>query len=168
MDTFKDLALGFAVAFSLKNLMYCFIGALLGTVVGVLILYLIFLIGNDLATFFLAFGQSGISGIYGLGEKADMRMIAFLLVLIIGPGEEFFWRGYLQRRLTKEYGKIGVPFVILAYAGVHLASGNMMLILAAFSAGVFWGLLYHYYRNLWASIVSHALWDLAAFILFPF
>ena len=36
MDTFRDLALGFAVAFSLKNLMYCFIGALLGTVVGVL------------------------------------------------------------------------------------------------------------------------------------
>ncbi len=136
--------------------------------VSTVFLYLIFLIGNDLAIFFLSFGKSGISGIYGLGEKVDLRMIAFLLVLIIGPGEEIFWRGYLQKSLTKEYGKLGVVIIILAYAGVHLASGNTMLILAAFAGGVFWGLLYYYYRNLWANIISHAAWDLAAFVLWPF
>ncbi|MCK4756863.1 MAG: CPBP family intramembrane metalloprotease [Thermoplasmata archaeon] len=136
--------------------------------VSTVFLYLIFLIGNDLAIFFLSFGKSGISGIYGLGENVDSRMIAFLLVLIIGPGEEIFWRGYLQKSLTKEYGKLGVVIIILAYAGVHLASGNTMLILAAFAGGVFWGLLYYYYRNLWANIISHAAWDLAAFVLWPF
>ena len=136
--------------------------------VSTVFLYLIFLIGNDLAIFFLSFGKSGISGIYGLGENVDSRMIAFLLVLIIGPGEEIFWRGYLQKSLTKEYGKLGVVIIILAYAGVHLASGNTTLILAAFAGGVFWGLLYYYYRNLWANIISHAAWDLAAFVLWPF
>ncbi len=36
MDLFDNLALGFGVAFTLQNLMYAFIGCLLGTVIGVL------------------------------------------------------------------------------------------------------------------------------------
>jgi putative tricarboxylic transport membrane protein len=36
MDLFSNLALGFAVALTLKNLFYCFIGALFGTLIGVL------------------------------------------------------------------------------------------------------------------------------------
>ncbi len=36
MDLFSNLALGFDVAFSLDNLLYCFVGALLGTAIGVL------------------------------------------------------------------------------------------------------------------------------------
>ena len=131
-------------------------------------LYLIFLIGNDLATHFLSFGGAGIGGIYGFGKDVDWRMISFLLLFIIGPGEEIFWRGYLQKVFVREYGRVGVLLIILVYAGVHLASGNPMLIFAAFSGGVFWALLYHYYKNLWANIISHAFWDLIAFVVFPF
>ena len=36
MDLFSNLALGFGVALTLKNLFYCFIGALFGTLIGVL------------------------------------------------------------------------------------------------------------------------------------
>ena len=36
MDIFSNLALGFATAFSLSNLFYCFIGVVLGTLIGVL------------------------------------------------------------------------------------------------------------------------------------
>jgi putative tricarboxylic transport membrane protein len=36
MELFTDLGLGFATAFSPYNLLYCFIGVLLGTAVGVL------------------------------------------------------------------------------------------------------------------------------------
>ena len=36
MDLFNNLALGFGVAFTLQNLMYAFIGCLLGTLIGVL------------------------------------------------------------------------------------------------------------------------------------
>jgi len=36
MDLFNNLIFGFEVAFSLQNLMYCFIGVLLGTLIGVL------------------------------------------------------------------------------------------------------------------------------------
>ena len=36
MELFDNLALGFSVALSWSNLLYCFAGALLGTIVGVL------------------------------------------------------------------------------------------------------------------------------------
>ena len=36
MDLLSDLALGFSVAFSLDNLIYCFIGVFVGTAIGVL------------------------------------------------------------------------------------------------------------------------------------
>ena len=36
MDALSNLGLGFAVAFSLQNLAYCFVGVLLGTLIGVL------------------------------------------------------------------------------------------------------------------------------------
>ncbi len=36
MDALANLALGVATAFTLENLMYCFIGVTLGTLIGVL------------------------------------------------------------------------------------------------------------------------------------
>ena len=36
MELFDNLGLGFAVALSLQNVLYCFIGVLLGTLIGVL------------------------------------------------------------------------------------------------------------------------------------
>jgi membrane protease YdiL (CAAX protease family) len=42
-----------------------------------------------------------------------------------------------------------------------------MLIMAALVCGAFWGLLYMLNKNLLTVLVSHALWDVAVFILFP-
>ena len=131
-------------------------------------LYFIFFIGNDLAGYLFPFGKAGINSIYGFGENIDPKIVLFLLLFIIGPGEEIFWRGYIQKTLTKEYGKLGTGFAILAYTGIHIASGNLMLIIAALAAGLFWGLLYYYYKNLWANIISHAFLDVAVFVLWPF
>ena len=36
MDLFNNLILGFSVALTLQNLAYCFVGVLLGTLIGVL------------------------------------------------------------------------------------------------------------------------------------
>lgn len=36
MDFLSNLALGFSVAFTLANVFYCFVGVLLGTLIGVL------------------------------------------------------------------------------------------------------------------------------------
>jgi membrane protease YdiL (CAAX protease family) len=52
---------------------------------------------------------------------------------------------------------------------VHLPSGNFMLIMAAMVCGIVWGGLYWLMpKNLKAIIISHALWDAAAFVWLPF
>jgi hypothetical protein len=53
------------------------------------------------------------------------------------------------------------------YAGVHVFSGNLILILAALVAGAFWGALYLWKEDLWVQITSHSLWSAFIFAVFP-
>jgi membrane protease YdiL (CAAX protease family) len=53
------------------------------------------------------------------------------------------------------------------YAGVHVFSFNLMLILAALLAGAFWGLLYLWKRDLWVQITSHSAWSAVIFAVAP-
>ena len=56
----------------------------------------------------------------------------------------------------------------LAYTLVHVPSLNPMLILAAMVCGIAWGGLYRLFpKQLPAILVSHALWDAAAFVWWP-
>jgi len=84
------------------------------------------------------------------------------MVFIIGPGEEIFWRGFLQRKWTEKHGSLtGLILAVLFYAGVHISSG------AAAVCGLFWGVLYLRYRSVIMLIISHTLWDLLIFLAFP-
>ncbi|HQO41301.1 MAG TPA: CPBP family glutamic-type intramembrane protease, partial [Spirochaetota bacterium] len=66
------------------------------------------------------------------------------------------------------YGQwAGLFAATLVYTLVHVWSFNFMLIMAAMVCGAFWGLIYKYNRSLTTLIVSHALWDLMVFIVFP-
>jgi membrane protease YdiL (CAAX protease family) len=56
----------------------------------------------------------------------------------------------------------------LLYTAVHLAGGNIMLVLAAALCGVFWGWLYLRFRSPLLNIISHTLWDLLVFVVLPF
>jgi len=44
---------------------------------------------------------------------------------------------------------------------------NVMLILAALSCGLFWGVLNWRFNSIAVNIVSHLTWDLLIFIIFP-
>lgn len=132
-------------------------------------LYAVFFAGNLLARRILPFAGSGISQVYGFKAGASPLRIIFLMALVIGPGEELFWRGYLQRNFQDRYG--GFAGFLLAtglYTLVHVGSGNPMLILAAAVCGLFWGYLYLRTKSVLLVLISHTLWDLAVFILFPF
>ena len=61
----------------------------------------------------------------------------------------------------------GFLVATLVYAGVHIFSGNLILILAALVAGAFWGLLYLWQRDLFLQIVSHSLWSAVIFAVAP-
>jgi uncharacterized protein len=133
-----------------------------------LVLYLVFFLGNAFAPYVLHAANVQVGGIYSLGVNSNKVLVFLLLFFVTGPGEEIFWRGFLQDRLMKKWGNgVGLITATVAYGGVHVFSGNLMLILAALVAGAFWGLLYLWKRDLLIQIVSHSLWSAVIFVVAP-
>ena len=142
-----------------------------GVTVGVIsaaVLWGIFYVGDALSALLFDFARPQVDHIYGMKEGTNAWLLGALLLLLIGPAEEIFWRGYVQRTLAAKYGEgMALTVTTLTYALVHVWSFNFMLIMAALVCGAYWGLLYRHCKNMTALVVSHALWDVAAFILFP-
>lgn len=131
-------------------------------------LYLVFWIGYFVSIHILPFAVSQIDSIYSIREGKNSVWIALLLVLVIAPAEEIFWRGFVQWRLSRKYGVlIGFITAAAVYALVHVGSFNLMLIAASAVCGGFWGLLFVWKKNLWPCIISHAVWDVVILILLP-
>jgi uncharacterized protein len=141
---------------------------ILGGILSAAVLYGLFVLGNLLAPYLIPGAGGQVGGIYNLGTGADRILLFLLLCFITGPGEEIFWRGFLQENLMQRFGNLpGYMIGTLIYGGVHLFSMNLMLILAALVAGAFWGFLYLWKRNLGLVIVSHSLWSAFIFAVFP-
>lgn len=134
-----------------------------------LVLYLVFFAGNYLSRLWFNFAGSGIENVYKFkGDAAGIR-IAILMLLVIGPGEELFWRGYLQRKFSNKYGKwTGLVIALILYTSVHIFTGNFMLIMAAFLCGLFWAWMYLRYESMLINVISHTVWDIVVFLVLPF
>ena len=132
------------------------------------VLYGLFAAGRLAALKIFPFAASGIASVYGLKTGAGVARVALLVGLLIGPGEEIVWRGFLQENLGRRLGRVwGFLLTALVYALVHVASGNTILVLAAAVCGVFWGSLYAAWRSPVLNAVSHTAWALMIFILRP-
>lgn len=146
---------------------------LLGGILLAFALWGVFWVGDKLSALMFSFARPQVDNVYAMKEGFPTWLIAILLLVLIGPAEEFFWRGYVQRTLS---GLLGgkhardYAFLITAgiYALVHIWSFNFMLVMAALVAGAVWGLVYRLCpKALFALIVSHALWDVLVFVLMP-
>jgi len=137
-------------------------------IVSAVVLYFIFYLGNIISGYLFPFKDAQILSVYSNRSQGNLVWIGILLLFIIGPGEEFFWRGFIQTTYSKRYGENkGYIIAALLYAGVHIITGNFMLIIAALVCGLYWGWLYKKEKSLVPVIISHALWDLTIFVLFP-
>jgi len=135
---------------------------------GAAILYGIFVVGYAVAPYLIPHSTTQVRGIYALGEDSPRLLIFLLLCLITGPGEEIFWRGFIQDRLAGRWGAFpAFLFTTGIYGGVHLFSLNLMLVLAAWVAGAFWGAFYLWRRDLIPVVVSHSLWSAFIFAVAP-
>ena len=133
------------------------------------VLFLVFYVGNIFIRFIFEQAGQGIENVYAFKQEASPLRIGLLMLIIIGPGEELFWRGYLQRKLGLKYGKMnGFILATALYTIVHVATGNMVLVLAALICGLFWGWLYMKYKSMTINVISHTVWDVGVFILLPF
>ena len=74
-------------------------------------LYAIFQVGDRAARRVLPAGDENIGDIYALREVRPKDEIAVRLAAVIGPAEELFWRGLLQRSLAKRVG--GTPAALI-------------------------------------------------------
>lgn len=133
-------------------------------------LWMAFWIGDKLSQLMFDFARPQVDLIYSIKGSTSKIYIALALLFIIGPAEELFWRGCIQEFMQQRLGKnLGFVVATLVYTLIHIWSFNFMLIMAALVCGVCWGLLYRIDRRLLpALIISHALWDTAAFVVFPF
>src|SRR5437899_2269876 len=131
-------------------------------------LYAIFQVGDRLARRIMPAGDREIAGIYELRRAAPPAAIATVLGLVIGPGEELFWRGLVQRGLMRRFGRLrGSLLASSIYGGVHLVSMNLTLTGAAATAGLYWGALYARAPRIAPLIVCHVRCDIWIFPIAP-
>jgi membrane protease YdiL (CAAX protease family) len=142
---------------------YIFLGLL-----SAIVLYAVFWAGNFLSRLIFDFASGQIDSIYSIKARMDHWQIGLLLFFWIGPAEEIFWRGMIQRVLSGKYGPTLGWFVpAMIYAGVHLWAANFILFMAALICGLFWGWIYMRFGSLWPAIISHSVWDVAIFLVLP-
>ena len=145
----------------------------LGGVALAFLLWGIFRVGDKASSWLFDFARPEVDAVYAMKHGLPTWLIGLLLVFLIGPAEEFFWRGYVQRTLSKTLGgkhPKDCAFLLTAavYAMVHIWSFNFMLVMAALVAGLVWGFLYRLCpKALPALIISHALWDVLVFVIMP-
>ncbi len=146
------------------------------------VLWGVFWLGDKCSQLLFDFARPQVDLIYGIKDGTSSTLIGLLLLLIIGPGEEIFWRGYVQEHLGRHFvHRLGdtkkaqakarnIAFVCatVAYTLIHVSSLNFMLVMAALVCGIAWGALYRLMPQHFTAIVfSHALWDAAAFVWLP-
>lgn len=133
-------------------------------------LWLAFWIGDKVSQWLFAFARPQVDLIYGMKAGTSSTLVGLALLFIIGPAEEIFWRGFVQRTLATRYSATqAFLFTTMVYTLIHVPSGNFMLVMAALTCGIAWGGLYRLFpQHFTAIVLSHALWDAAAFVWFPF
>jgi uncharacterized protein len=142
--------------------------AIIQGIIAAVVLYILFWAGQRVSSYILPFASSQVGAIYGKGAGFSPLGIFFLLLLVTGPCEEIFWRGFLQRNLMIRYGEFpGWLLATAIYTGVHIWSFNFMLIGAAAVAGAFWGVLYMKLKRLDTLIICHSLWSACIFAVVP-
>jgi len=136
-------------------------------VLSAVLLYGMFYAGFQITKSITTFSE-GVSRVYELRSSTPLSLIAALLIFPIGPGEEFYWRGLVQRRFSERFGSnTGFVVATAAYSLVHLPTLNPPLVMTALIGGFVWGALYRTTGGLIPSITSHVLWDLLIFVIAP-
>lgn len=134
-----------------------------------IVLWCVFWVGDKVSAWLFDFARPQVNLIYGMKTGESPWLISTLLLCLIGPAEEIFWRGYVQEKFSQHYSpNVGFLLATACYTLVHVASFNFMLIMASMVCGLAWGGLYRFFPQRFSAILlSHALWDAAVFVWFP-
>lgn len=104
-------------------------------------------------------------GAWKAGYSMQFLLPTLLMIVI---AEEALWRGVIVRFAAERLGHLpGIVAGAALYAAAHAATGNPLLLGAAFGCGLFWGLLYSGTDDLTAPVVSHLFWDVMVMFVTP-
>jgi len=106
---------------------------------------------------------------YRLLTKSDTPagLLLYLLfsVFIIGLGEELFWRGFIQGKISERIGgsravpvTAGLFTLIHCYVFIFLPAHKAVILLGLIGvAGAIWGYMYQKTRSIWSAALSHGI-----------
>ncbi len=94
----------------------------------------------------------------GSESAADRWMLLFTVCALAPLFEEFLFRGFLWNRFNKMLGVYsGTALSALVFAAVHLSLGSFLPLMGL---GVILAVVARHSGSLWASVLTHALWNL--------
>ena len=126
---------------------------------GAAVLYGVFWAGEQVLVLVLPALANEVGDLYRVRSETRAGYMPLVLA-IAAPGEEIFYRGFLQHRG-------GVAVALVVYGAVHLPERKWILVIAALVGGAAWGALLSYTGGLIAPVVSHLAWDLAIIVWAP-
>ncbi len=135
-------------------------------VVAFIVVYFILALGSGLLlAFSKLISKNQISQNYAPMRQLFLRypIMVFLAAATAGVTEEYFFRGYLQSRLTLLFHKnIGIIVSALLFGLMHYSYGTLIQVLFPFYLGLIFSLFYDRYKNIRFLIVFHFIWDAIA------
>ncbi len=132
-----------------------------------LILYIIFVIGNWLLTILPGSLDADVTKLYRYFSPT-LIWHYLVLIFILVPGEEIFWRGYVQKKLRAcTNGWKAIIIASILNASVFYYANNTALMLAAFVGSIFWGFLYEWKKSIPLLIISHLIFILLLAVFIP-
>lgn len=139
---------------------------LLGIGSGVL-LYAIFYLGSFIVPLLSSSYVKQIANLYKL-FTIDATWQYLVLLFIIIPGEEIFWRGFVLKRLLSFYKPVTAILTAAIINGLaYYFTGYPILMIAGLVSGLLWGVLYWWKQSLPLVIISHLAFDILLLILLP-
>ncbi|WP_391120578.1 CPBP family intramembrane glutamic endopeptidase [Psychrobacillus sp. L3] len=91
-----------------------------------------------------------------------------LLLILIAPGEELFWRGYIQQQLKRWFKPSYSVVISAALFSLSLVfSGFWLGVLGSFVVGIILGYLYEWKKSMQLIILAHITMLVLLFLVFP-
>ena len=93
--------------------------------------------------------------------------VAVGAALVVVAGEEFFWRGLAQGRLSEAAGlAAGAVATWAGYVAANAPSGSLAIVAGAVVGGAVWGALAWWTHGVLAPLLCHAVWT-SSMLAFP-
>jgi len=132
-------------------------------ILSLLVLFVRWLVISIARAFEIPFAQN-IEFHSKLGTEVNFLVLVTLLVSLVAPvAEEFFWRGFAQTRLSKNFGPFwGFLTQALFYAALHLRTSAGFF--SVFAYGLVFGWWKHKRNTLLPIIIAHIVLNSTSFV----